>query len=68
MSNPLVQALAREEGKLVRQETLRDSTVAEMEILGANAARLGRQERQNKAIVDTKANITKLKKAVDSLK
>ena len=68
MSNPLVAALAREEGKLERQEALRDSTVAEMEVLGQTAARLGRQERQNKAIIDTKANISKLKKACDALK
>jgi K+/H+ antiporter YhaU regulatory subunit KhtT len=65
--NPLVSALAREEAKVIRQTDLRDSTIAEMEVLGETAKGMNRLERQNQAIRDTKANITKLKAAVKAL-
>ena len=68
MSEAIKNALAREEGKLVRQIANAEATVAVMEVLGDNAKERNKHERQLQAIKDTKANIAKLKKACDALK
>ena len=68
MSNAIKDALAREEGKLVRQIANSEATVAVMEVLGDSAKERSKYDRQLVAIKDTKANIAKLKKACDALK
>ena len=68
MSNGIKVALAKEEGKLVRQIANRDSTIAALEVLGDDARMRGNLDRQEQAIKDTEANIAKLSKAVKALK
>ncbi len=68
MTNPIKDALAREESKLVRQIANSEATLAVMEILGDTAKERNKHDRQLQAIKDTKANINKLKKACDALK
>ena len=68
MSNAIKDALAREEGKLVRQIANSEATVAVMEVLGDSAKERSKYDRQLVAFKDTKANIAKLKKACDALK
>ena len=60
-------ALAREEGKLVRQKANAEATVAVMEVLGDSAKERSKHDRQLQAIKDTQANIKKLKAACDKL-
>ncbi len=68
MSNAIIDALAREEGKLVRQIANRDATLAVIDVLGDSAKEQSKLGRQNQAIADTETNIAKLSKAVRSIK
>mgnify|MGYP000341483635 CR=1 FL=1 len=67
MTNGVKALLAREEGKLVRQEANHEATKVEQEILGDNAVVRGKLERQVEAMKQTRANIKKLKAAADKL-
>ena len=63
MADGIKALLAREEGKLARQEENHAATLVEQEILGDTAIVRGKLERQIEAMEVTKANIAKLKKA-----
>ena len=63
MSDAINALLAREEGKLARQEENHAATKIEQEILGDSAYVRGKLERQEAAMKETRANIAKLKKA-----
>ena len=63
-TNPIVDALAKEEAKLVRQQENHAATQAVIDILGESAKELNKLERQKKAMAETQANIKKLSAAL----
>ena len=64
MSKALIDALAREEGKLKRQIDNHEAQKAILEVLGPVARELTKLERQEEAMKETRSNIAKLQKAL----
>lgn len=66
MSNPLIDALAKEQGKLQRQLENNSSTKAVIEVLGETPRELNKLARQEAAIKETRSNIKKLQAALQN--
>lgn len=63
MSNAILNAIAKEQSKLLRQIDNLESTKAVLEVLGDDPREQAKVSRQEDAIKDTKSRIAKLQKA-----